>query len=177
MESKKDKRLPKQFGDFAENLITYYLGRYKDMRVALVDHIGADIIATKIDEEKKYAISVKGRNFPKTESKSLLFDLHNVEMLEDFASSFDMIPTIAFVFVDEMEQDVKIRIFILKLDTLKKLAKDKDIDFVSVSESERSGKGYIFKYTVNKYLEKIKERLDIDYTELTFSSLCDNFNI
>lgn len=44
---KKDKRWAKQFGDFAENLTMYVLGQLKNMSVALIDHVGADIIAAK----------------------------------------------------------------------------------------------------------------------------------
>ena len=68
-ETTKDKRFPKQFGDFAETLVMFVLAKYKGMRVALVDHVGADLIATDRERTVRYAISVKGRNFPKTESK------------------------------------------------------------------------------------------------------------
>ena len=60
-EYNKDKRLPKQFGDFAESLVMFILGK-KGLRVALVDHVGADIII--VGDKGKYAVSVKGRNFP-----------------------------------------------------------------------------------------------------------------
>lgn len=43
----KDLRWTKQFGDFAENLTMYVLGQLSDMSVALIDHVGADVIASK----------------------------------------------------------------------------------------------------------------------------------
>ena len=41
----KDDRWPKQFGDFAECLAMYVLGQLKNMSVARIDHVGADLIA------------------------------------------------------------------------------------------------------------------------------------
>lgn len=70
----KDQRWAKQFGDFAECLTMYVLGQLRDMSVALIDHVGADVIATKRkDTSVRYAISVKGRNIPPSESKSFNF--------------------------------------------------------------------------------------------------------
>ena len=45
MNIEKDERWAKQFGDFSEGLVMYLLGQLKNMSVALVDHVGADIFA------------------------------------------------------------------------------------------------------------------------------------
>lgn len=40
----KDERLPKQLGDFGEQLMTFIIGRIYGHRVACVDHVGADLL-------------------------------------------------------------------------------------------------------------------------------------
>lgn len=47
---KNNDRLPKQLGDFGEQLVMFIIGRLYKHRVAYVDHVGADLIAT--DGEK-----------------------------------------------------------------------------------------------------------------------------
>lgn len=170
-----DSRFPKQFGDFAESIVMYLLAKYKNMSVALVDHVGADIIATNKKNKEIYAISVKGRNFPNTESYSFNFDNHNVEKLEEFARNFNMIPAIAFVFCDDMEKDEKIRIFIITLENFKKIAKREDTKFITEAKS-----GYDIKYTQGskvKHLEAIKNEKDIDYTEFVLKIYDKKLNI
>lgn len=180
-EKELDKRLPKQFGDFSEGLVMYILGRYKGLRVALVDHVGADVIATNLKTNEVFAISVKGRNIPPKESKQYRFDRNNVEKLNDFATSFNMIPSVAFVFVDKMEGKTKIRLFVLKLDTLKKLAEDEKIEYIKVAYDKGKEDGYNFNYNIKgkkgNHLNEIKQREDIDYTELEFTEEDNNFNI
>lgn len=66
-------RLPKQLGYFGESLVTFLLGNIKGHRVAIVDHEGADIIATdRLDSKLRYAISVKSRRFKKDDA-SIVF--------------------------------------------------------------------------------------------------------
>lgn len=96
----RDLRFPKQFGDFAESLVMYVLG-LSNWSVALIDHVGADVIAvSRVNNDKRMAISVKGRNFPSTESKSFDFDRNNIDKLIDTANLLGMIPAVSFVFVD-----------------------------------------------------------------------------
>ena len=62
MNSNKDDRWSKQLGDFGESLVMYLIGNLKEQRVALVDHVGADIISTdRLENGHRYAISVKSR--------------------------------------------------------------------------------------------------------------------
>ncbi len=69
-EQEKAGRLPKQFGDFGENMVMWWLGRFFNYNVALVDHEGADIIAHNTNE--KLAISVKSIH-----RASTTFDVNN----------------------------------------------------------------------------------------------------
>ncbi len=81
MTNYRDLRFPKQFGDFSESLVMYILG-LNNWSVALIDHVGADVIAVRrTGEFQRLAISVKGRNFPDTESKSFDFDRNNINKL------------------------------------------------------------------------------------------------
>ena len=46
MTNYRDLRFPKQFGDFSESLVMYILG-LNNWSVALIDHVGADVIAVR----------------------------------------------------------------------------------------------------------------------------------
>ncbi|MBQ8165625.1 MAG: hypothetical protein IJZ96_01160 [Lachnospiraceae bacterium] len=168
----KDDRWAKQFGDFAESLTMYVLGQLKNMSVALIDHVGADVIASnRSDNSVRYAISVKGRNIPKTESKSFNFSQGNIDKLTETANIFGMVPAVSFVFVDEMEGPKKIRIFVAELETLVKLCQDPEIGFLNFASD-----GLTFKYTESNqkhWLSRIKECNKISYFEMQFNILED----
>ena len=165
----KDDRWAKQFGDFAENMVMYVLGQMKNMSVAIIDHVGADIIASRRDDVvKRYAISVKGRNFPENESKSYNFSQDNIDKLIETSKVFDMIPAVAFVFVDNMEGARKIRMFVITLEDMMNMCKD-ETPFLNFAKD-----GITFKYTEGKKvhnLTEIKANKKIDYTELEFTQL------
>lgn len=165
-----DKRLPKQFGDFAESLVMYILGKHKGARVALVDHVGADIIATDPGRSARFAISVKGRNIPPSESKAFHFGEHDVEMLRDFSDSFALIPAVAFVFADDMEGEQKIRVLMVRLDEMSRLAVDSCCSFLAVSPRGGFHINYGKTARMNR-LGQIRESGVFDYTELTFDAL------
>lgn len=172
----RDKRLPKQFGDFAEMVVMYVLGQHKGMRVALVDHVGADIIATMPDGSARYAISVKGRNMPAAEHKGFPFSQHDADMLRDFAASFALVPAVAFVLADEMEAVQKIRLILVRLDSLDALASDDSCAYISAPARG----GYHVNYGTSSrrnYLDEIKSNPAFDYTELSFGCLNDELNI
>lgn len=176
MEQKqKDDRWAKQFGDFAENLTMYVLGQLSNMSVALIDHVGADVIAAKRGEEgeneKPYAISVKGRNFPSSESKSFNFSQDNIDKLKRTSETFHMQPAVSFVFVDEMEGEKKIRIFVSKLADLEELSGNPDTGFINYTTD-----GITLRYTRGKsrdWLGEIRKCNKISYFELKFQRFED----
>ncbi len=166
----KDQRWSKQFGDFAECLTMYVLGQLKDMSVALIDHVGADVIATKRKNTSvRYAISVKGRNIPPSESKSFNFSQNNINKLTETARIFGMIPAVSFVFVDEMEGRKKIRMFVAKLEDILQMSKDSEIGFLNEAND-----GVTMRYTESKgihWLSEIKACREIAYFEMQFNWL------
>uniref|UniRef100_UPI003F692091 hypothetical protein n=1 Tax=Streptococcus pluranimalium TaxID=82348 RepID=UPI003F692091 len=170
MNTLRDLRFPKQFGDFAESLVMYVLG-LSNWSVALIDHVGADVIAVGRDNNKKrMAISVKGRNFPSTESKFFDFDRNNIDKLRDTANLLRMIPAVSFVFVDFQEGVRKIRIIMTELSDLESLAIDKNIGFVNLNAKS----GIQIKFTQSKrisHLQEIKANKRIFYTELEFNCI------
>lgn len=168
----KDDRWAKQFGDFAECLTMYVLGQLKNMSVALIDHVGADVIASKrADTSVRFAISVKGRNFPPSESKSFNFSQGNIDKTRETAKTFGMIPAVSFVFVDDMENTKKIRIFVATLDDMEEMCGDPDIGFLN-----RANDGFSFRYTEGKsahWLTEIRRCDKIAYFEMQFNVLED----
>lgn len=168
----KDDRWPKQFGDFAECLTMYVLGQLKNMSVALIDHVGADVIATKLwDTSIRYAISVKGRNIPSTESKSFNFDQNNIDKLTATAKTFGMEPAVSFVFVDDMEGTKKIRMFVATLRDILQMSDDPDISFLN-----RAKDGISLRYTEGKNVHRLSEIRNcnnIAYFEMEFTVLED----
>ena len=168
----KDERWAKQFGDFAECLTMYVLGQLRDMSVALIDHVGADVIATKRqDTSVRYAISVKGRNIPPTESKSFNFSQGNIDKLTDTAKNFGMVPAVSFVFVDEMEGPKKIRMFVSRLEDILQMSSDPEVKFLN-----NASDGVTLRYTEGKsthWLSEIRQCDKIAYFEMQFNVLED----
>ena len=115
MSNRRDPRWSKQFGDFGEQLVMYLIGRQKNMKVAFVDHAGADLIASDLgNKENRYAISVKSHtlnikiseNDVNVESKLYNFDEHNIKQLKSFAENFALKPVVSIVIVQpEIPQD------------------------------------------------------------------------
>ena len=165
----RDLRFPKQFGDFSESLVMYILG-LNNWSVALIDHVGADVIAVRrTGEFQRLAISVKGRNFPATESKSFDFDRSNIEKLKDTANMLGMIPAVSFVFVDTQEDIRKIRIIMAELSTLEWLAENPEAYFVNYNSKH----GIQIKFTQSQrtnHLKIIKQTPDVFYSELVLDS-------
>ena len=114
----KSKRASKQLGDFGEQLVMHILVQYNYKSVALVDHVGADLIMS--NDDKVYAISVKSRIIPKSESKNYSFDKKHLDKLIEFSKKFNMIPTIALVINDPEDT---ISVYLMTLNILEKIAK------------------------------------------------------
>lgn len=151
----------------------HLLGQGKNMSVALVDHVGADLFAVaRKDPTKRYAISVKGRVVPQNESKNYTFDSKNVQSLSHTAQLFGMEPAVAFVFVDEQEGTRKIRMMFATLRNLDRLAAN-----ATFIDGDRNA-GYVVRWTEGRNCHYLSEDFKgdnrkrwsklIDYTELSF---------
>jgi Holliday junction resolvase-like predicted endonuclease len=125
MESVKDGRWPKQLGDFGEQLVMQILIK-KEMSVALIDHVGADVIAADLTNPSKrpIAISVKSRQFYK-DSDSYNFTNEDQIKLIKTAENFHMEPYVAFVF-SVKEDKTKTHVIIGSLNNFKKMAENAD---------------------------------------------------
>lgn len=166
----KDGRLPKQLGDFGEQLVMFVLGQLKNCTVALIDHVGADVIAVDRNTNRKFAISVKTR-IVLDESKVFYFDEeNNIRNLKETSEILGMESAVAFVYIDEQEETTAVRILISPLATLEEMSKDDSCEYVGTYE--RSGsKGLTIKITEGKikhYIQEIKNDHRIDYTQLNF---------
>lgn len=198
MSKNKDPRWSKQFGDFGEQLIMYLFGRQKNMKVALVDHAGADLIASDLgNKNNRYAISVKSHTLNikisdskvEVESKLYNFDEHNIKELKNFAGNFDLKPVVSIVIVQpEVPQEHP--------DWKKRLEKNKSKYFekhdklvldtftfllADAEEMIKEGKryctpqksspgGFNFKFE-NLYFEEMLADKRIDHTRLSFDTI------
>lgn len=200
MNNRKDPRWPKQLGDFGEQLVMYLIGRQKNMKVALVDHAGADLIASDLgNKNNRYAISVKSHTLNikiskdkiDIESKLYNFDKHNIEQLKNFAENFALEPVVSIVIVQpEVPQDHpdwKKRMCKyekngkyfekhdkLVIDVFTFLLKDA-LNMINEGKCYCTSKldspgGFNFKFE-NKYFEKLLADERIDHTRLSFDSL------
>lgn len=113
----KSSRHSKITGDFAENLVLYWLSKY-GFECANIDHTGIDIIARNPKTEEVMGISVKSRcrNTGK-EGQYVNIPNRNFERIENACKAFNCVPYIAIV-VDEAN---KITTFLLTVEKLLKL--------------------------------------------------------
>jgi len=111
-------RAPKLLGDFGEGLVTYTLLR-KGFEVAVVDHVGADLIAEK--EGRRFAISVKLRLFRhgSNESRMVVIEEDHLDKVKQFASQFGMQALFAQVIC--MAEACAIHVFIFEVSGIQEL--------------------------------------------------------
>lgn len=138
-------RSPKQIGDFGEKLVNYVLIR-KGHKVTNAEHVGADL--NSIFEDKRYAISVKTRNFRKGTPESKMYTILDNDLvhLKDYSEKFNFISLFAVVICYE---DInKIYVFILPVDKIDEIL-DKTLLGYSLNFSER----HIQKLKDHKYID------------------------
>ena len=109
--SKPYTRAPKQLGDFGELLVAYVLSQ-QNFEISVVDHVGADLMASRNDSER-YAVSVKTHRYT-TDAKtkeSLSFTISNSELqkLQHFAKTFKLRELVAQVVCFEKDWDESVR--------------------------------------------------------------------
>lgn len=168
------------------------------MKVVLVDHAGADLIASDLgNANNRYAISVKSHTLNikvneekiNIESKLYNFDEHNIKQLKNFAENFNLKPVVSIVIAQpEIPQEHSF--------WQKKLERNADkycerhdnlvIDVFTfllddAFEMIKEGKdyctpkysspgGFNFKFE-NKYFEELLADKHIDHTRLSFDKL------
>lgn len=117
MKIKKSSRHSKITGNFAENLILYWLSKYQ-FECANVDHTGIDIIAKNPHTKELMGISVKSRSRSTgREGGGMVIKNKDFQKAEKACKSFDCVPYFAIV-VDEGN---KIYCFILPMKKLLKM--------------------------------------------------------
>lgn len=117
MKVNKSSRHSKITGDFAENLVLYWLSKY-GFECANVDHTGIDIIARNPHTKEVMGISIKSRsrNTGK-EGEYITIPKKNFEKIRYACKAFNCKPYFAIV-VDEAE---KILVFIIPMKKLLKM--------------------------------------------------------
>lgn len=169
--SDEDGNLKRQFGDFGENLVSYVASQLKGYKVAIVDHVGIDIIATKpvtgTETEKRYGVSVKAHNIRrkadgkrencnhKYEERVLVKRDKNKEnegkekyerelsKIKEFCDSFGLIPAVAYVFVEKMGAYSYIDVYILTLENLLKIGAEGETRAISINPVKDKSKHLI----------------------------------
>ena len=117
MKIKKSSRHSKITGNFAENLVLYWLSKY-NFECANIDHTGIDIIARNPRTKEIMGISVKSRSRKEgTEGGYLGISNDNFVKIKKACNAFGCVPYCAFV-IDEAD---KIYCFILSMGKLLKM--------------------------------------------------------
>lgn len=190
----KDQNLTTQFGDFGENMVMYVLNQLQNYKVALVDHVGIDLIATNPITKNRYGISVKAQNIKGKNGKtntSHTYNQQDLEKITQFCESFQLIPAVAYVFADKAGEYSSVDIYILTLKNLiikgvqkqnkgitAKMVKTDStgsIDFETVDNSERINetvkriKTISFK-VAGKNLKSLRSCPEIKYISFKFNS-------
>lgn len=116
-EINKATRHPKITGNFAENLILYWLSKH-GFECAIIDHTGIDIIARKPKSEDVMGISVKGRSKTK-KAKGTYIGIHRKDFpkVQKACEAFKCKPYFAIV----SDESDKIYAYILPMEKLLEL--------------------------------------------------------
>lgn len=140
-----DIRSPKQLGDFGEGLVNYVLLR-KNFKVACVDHVGADLIASK--GIHRIAVSVK-TSFYKEKSvttRGCPIEYEHVKKLEEFAVAFNLEPIFAKVVC--IADDKKIHLFMLRIVDVKE-----QLEKVKLGYRLRFGEKYLADFIAQPFVD------------------------
>lgn len=150
MKIQKSSRHSKITGDFAENLILYWLSKY-GFECAKVDHTGIDLIARNYVTNELMGISVKSRSRNEgKEGQYLSIPNDNITKIDNACKAFDCKPYFALV-IDEEET---IKVFIL--------SKTKLLEYFPMGQGVvawKMTKSWIDKYNSDNEIIKI----DFDY--------------
>ncbi|MDQ6970865.1 MAG: hypothetical protein Q9M16_10180 [Mariprofundus sp.] len=137
-------RAAKQIGDFGEALVNYDFIR-KGYEVAVVDHVGADLICSKDGTDgtkKRYAISVKTRRFKNASDESRMYNIESAHLdkLRYFSDSFGLEPLFSLLVC--ISDDKKLILFTVRV-----------VDIPSCFRKTKAG--YSFRFS-DKHLVSLK---------------------
>lgn len=122
-EKEEDGNLGRQLGAFGEYLAMFVFGRLKKYKIARVDFVGIDLIATRFNsEEKPYAISVKTRS---KESK-YTYTAEEIEKIVKISSQLNYIPALVYITPRRTNNFEAFDFYFMTLDTQIKYANEVD---------------------------------------------------
>lgn len=146
MKVQKSSRHSKITGDFAENLILYWLSKY-GFECAKVDHTGIDLIARNSITNELMGISVKCRSRNEGKEGSYLsIPNDNILKIDNACKAFDCKPYFALV----IDEEDTIKVFVL--------SKDKLLSYFPMGQGViawKMTKAWIDKYNVDNEIIKI----------------------
>ena len=147
MKINKSSRHSKITGDFAENLILYWLSKY-GFECAKVDHTGIDLIARNPITDELMGISVKSRSRNEgKEGQYLSIPNDNFEKADNACKAFNCVLYFALV----IDEESTIKVFILsKANLLEYFPMGKEV------VSWKMTKSWIKKYHKDKEIIKIE---------------------
>lgn len=174
-----DGNLSRQLGDFGEHMIAFAFAHLKKYKVAIVDHVGIDIIASNPgSDQKPYAISVKTM-FKSGIAYEYKFD--EVRKIVDISAALDFIPAVAYILPRKKADPEIFDFYFMTVDTLIQYVKDTDISTsIILEEREATIKNYLclaeeralkleLKVENNNYFrEYVKCHPEIEHMEMHF---------
>lgn len=135
------------------SLTTCVLRQMSGMSVEPCGQEGADLVVESWENPaERYAVLVKGRIIPSTESNSTNLSQKNIDRLKEAAENIGATPKVAFVFVDEMDGVKKLRIFVIKLADILQMRDDPEAHCVTDATD-----GVSFCYAENEKHQRITE--------------------
>ena len=118
--SDNDGNLGRQLGNFGEHAMAFVFSYMKGYKVAIVDHVGIDLIATKPNSvQMPYAISVKTMLKSKI---SYEYKFDEIEKIVDISMDLNYTPAVAYILPREKGNLGVFDFYFMTVDTLVKYA-------------------------------------------------------
>ena len=148
--SDNDGNLRRQLGNFGEHAMAFVFSYMKGYKVAIVDHVGIDLIATKPNSvQMPYAISVK------TMLKSGIsyeYKFDEIEKIVDISMDLNYTPAVAYILPREKGNLGVFDFYFMTVDTLVKYAVKNKNTMILFGELEINIENY-FKLAQERSLE------------------------
>ncbi len=147
--SDKDGNQSRQLGDFGEHVMAFAFSYMKKYKVALVDHVGIDLIAAKPGaRQKPYAISVKTM-FKSGINYKYKFD--DIRKIVTIARELDFIPAVAYILPREKANPGIFDFYFMTVEMLIQYARDTEY-YLFFNEKEATVENY-FKLAKERFLQ------------------------